>query len=75
MEFILAFISILAAILEYQMSPVEVNETAGLTGFCLVIKSPVNDCPLAFPFAIYLSTISATAGMYDTSCRLLCHNW
>ena len=41
----------------------KVNEDAKEAEICLLIESPLNDCPLSFPFEIYFSTFSYTAGM------------
>ena len=42
---------------------VKVKESSRRAQFRVVIKWPLDDCPINLPFDIYFSTISDTAGM------------
>ena len=54
---------ILAAILGLKNTLLTVTEDSEEAELCLLIESPLNDCPVPFPFQIYLSTFNDTAGM------------
>ena len=41
---------------------VKVQEDDENAQFCLLIENPVDECPVPFPFQIYISTINGTAG-------------
>ena len=39
-----------------------VSEDVGVLEVCAIAYSPIIDCPIAFPFAVVLSTRDITAG-------------
>ena len=56
--------TILAAVLVLEPARVKVNEDAEEAHFCFLIEDRMDGCPVPFPFQIYLSTITGTAGKY-----------
>ena len=55
-----------------------VSEDVGVVELCANVSSPVNDCPIKFPFEVQLSTLDGSAGLVSLVPRLslLCvHNF
>ena len=47
-----------------------VSEDVGVVDLCVNVSSPVNDCPIKFPFEVQLSTRDGTAGNASfTACK------
>ena len=40
----------------------QVSEDVGVVEVCAIVYSPVNDCPIAFPFQVRLTTRDGSAG-------------
>ena len=43
-----------------------VTETQDEVEICAIVREPINDCPITFPFEVVLSTLDDTAGIYCT---------
>ena len=43
-----------------------VTETQDEVEICAIVREPISDCPITFPFEVVLSTLDDTAGIYCT---------